>query len=157
MNSGTISRRYATALLKYVQQTGNGEKVAAQVRSLIGGGTDDVTLEPELERFCALLLKNGRMCDVKQIFQSFIDLWYESIHMIRVRLHSAIKSEDMEKRVSKLIEAASGLSVELTSDTDPSLIGGFIIESDEFSLDASVRRQLDDIRRELRNDNKRIV
>ena len=35
MNTGIISKRYAKALLAYVQETGGGERVSAQVRELL--------------------------------------------------------------------------------------------------------------------------
>ena len=35
MNTGIISSRYATALLRYTQETGGGARVCAQVRRLL--------------------------------------------------------------------------------------------------------------------------
>ena len=40
---------------------------------------------------------------------------------------------------------------------DAELLGGFVLELENETLDASVRRQLDDIRRQLVQKNNRII
>ena len=42
-------------------------------------------------------------------------------------------------------------------EVDPSIIGGFIFDIDDYMLDASVIRQLDDIRVQFIERNRRIV
>ena len=57
MNTGAIATRYARALLRYVLETGNGEKVCAQVRALLADPAHAPSpLEPELQRIAALLV-----------------------------------------------------------------------------------------------------
>ena len=73
MNTGILSSRYANALLRYTEETGGGERVCAQVRLLLDHPDQDPgPLEPELERFIHLLVKNGRLEDVRIIFRSFL-------------------------------------------------------------------------------------
>ena len=45
----------------------------------------------------------------------------------------------------------------MEAEVDPSLIGGFTLSVDDKLLDASVSRQLEEIRRQLMEKNKRIV
>ena len=73
MNTGVISRRYATALLKYVTESGHGEQVYAQVKALLNDpDTAPKPLCEDLQKFSALLVQNGRMPLVKLVFSSFL-------------------------------------------------------------------------------------
>ena len=45
----------------------------------------------------------------------------------------------------------------MESALDPELLGGFVLELEDEMLDASVRRQIDDIRRQLVQKNNRII
>ena len=45
----------------------------------------------------------------------------------------------------------------MEESVDPSLIGGFVLDLEDYRLDASVSRQIEDIRRQLVQKNNRIV
>ena len=45
----------------------------------------------------------------------------------------------------------------METSIDAELLGGFVLELDNEMLDASVRRQIDDIRRQLVQKNNRII
>ena len=47
--------------------------------------------------------------------------------------------------------------VRLRRETDPSLIGGFVLRFDDLLVDASLVRQLDTLRRGFGNKQNRIV
>jgi len=42
-------------------------------------------------------------------------------------------------------------------DVDPSLIGGFVFDIENYLLDASIKRQLDRIREQFVERNRRII
>ena len=159
MNTGIISTRYATALLKYVEETGGGERVCTQVQQLLAHPEDmgAVELEPELGKFIALLMENGRMQDVRLILRSFVAMYNESRGISLVHLTSAVPSPTLEERLKGLLEAKFGCRVIFESDVDPDLIGGFRLQIGDYMLDASVRRQIETIRREFVISNNRIV
>ena len=56
-----------------------------------------------------------------------------------------------------MIESKTGCKLDLKTEVDPTLIGGFIFEVDDLLLDASVSRQIDIIRRQFIEKNRRIV
>ncbi len=308
MNTGIIATRYATALLKLVDETGSGEAVVAQVQT-IGKALDEVpgfrravndpavsaarkislfeaalspvaepveapvvrqgsptvvrqasqpvaepveaTLTPELRKFVELLLRNGRLGDVRLVFTTFITEYYRSRHIKRARLVVAdsalldsgtdepalspaavvrqssptvvrqssptvvrqssptvvrqssptvvrqssptvvrqssptvvrqssptvvrqssptmvrqapqpvaepVEAPTLESRLRDLIEKKTGCKLILKTEVNPSLIGGFVFEVEDTVLDASVTRQLDIIRRQFIEKNRRIV
>ena len=158
MNTGVISSRYAKALLKLVLETGGGENVYAQVTALLAD-PDRIPqpLAPELERFIALLVKNHRIEHVKLMFNSFVKMYDEQVNRRRIRLTTALAAPELERKIKVLFEEKLGGEVIIDAKVDPDIIGGFILVVDDRMLDASVSRQIEDIRRQFIEKNKRIV
>src|SRR5574344_1327197 len=159
MNTGIISTRYATALFKYTEETGGGERVCAQVRQLLASHQDmmSVKLEPELERFVALLIKNGRIDLVRFIFRSFIAMYYNSIGVKLAHITTALPSPELVDSLHNLLEKQFGCKVLLESDVNPDIVGGFVIEIGDYLLDASVKDQIDMMHRQFVIKSNRIV
>lgn len=206
MNTGIIATRYATALLKLVEETGSGELVAAQVQ-VIEKALDEVpdfrravddpavaavqkislfeaalkdSMAQELHKFLELLIRNGRIGDVRLVLTTFVTEYYRSRHIKRARLVVAdpalldpeptpsdpvpvegslrqAQRLTLESRLRDLIEKQTGCRLILKTEVNPSLIGGFVFEVEDTVLDASVSRQLDFIRRQFIEKNRRIV
>lgn len=206
MNTGIIATRYATALLKLVEDTGSGELVAAQVQ-VIEKALDEVpdfrravddpavaavqkislfesslkdSMAQELHKFLELLIRNGRIGDVRLVLTTFVTEYYRSRHIKRARLVVAdpalldpeptpsdpvpvegslrqAQRLTLESRLRDLIEKQTGCRLILKTEVNPSLIGGFVFEVEDTVLDASVSRQLDFIRRQFIEKNRRIV
>ena len=158
MNTGIISSRYATALLRYTQETGGGERVCAQVRRLLDHPEQDPgPLEPELERLIRLLVQNGRMEDVRLILRTFLTKYYQSLGVKVAVLTTVVASEELEHKVRAMLEKQFGGEVLIESRVDPALVGGFTLEVGDYLLDASVRRQIETIRRQFVIQNNRIL
>ena len=158
MNTGIISSRYATALLRLVDETGNGEAVYAQVNQILKDH-DSVPkkLEPELSRLVQLLVENNRLEYVRFILHRFTELYNASRGRRLAILKPAVPAPEMEKRIKELLQQRLDGEVVMDAEVDPSLIGGFTLTVDDKLLDASVSHQLDEIRRQLMEKNKRIV
>ena len=189
MNTGIIASRYATALLKLVEETGGGETVIRQVEALsktldvmpeLRRAVDDSKtvssdqklalfetvldeeLAPELRKFIGLVIENGRVADIRLIFKSFISDYYNSKGIIRGKLilPSANSPQTLKGLVDKLemlVHDRTGKKLLLTTEVNESLIGGFVFEVEDQLLDASVSHQLEMIRRQFIERNRRIV
>lgn len=159
MNTGAISKRYAKALLRYVEQTGRGEEVYAQVSAILkdSSSVPAEALEPDLQRLTALLVENGRIEDVRFVLSSFIGLYCEKNGILCAKLTTAVPSQTLPSKVRGLLEERTHLKVELDCEVNPALIGGFSLEVGGMILDASVKRQIERIRREFIITNNRIV
>lgn len=206
MNTGIIATRYATALLKLVDETGSGDVVAAQVQ-VIEKALDEVpefrravddpavsvvrkislfeaalkdSMAQELRKFLELLIRNGRIGDIRLVLTTFVTEYYRSRHIKRARLVVAdpalldpeptpsdpvpvegslrqAQRPALESRLRELIGKETGCELLLETKVDPSLIGGFVFEVEDMILDASVSRQLDVIRHQFIEKNRRIV
>ena len=158
MNTGIIASRYATALLRYTQETGGGERVCAQARRLLDHPEQDPgPLEPELERLIRLVVQNGRLEDVKFILRSFIAMYYRSRGIQVAILTTVVPSGALERKFRTMLEKQFGTEVLIETKVDPDLVGGFTLEVGDYLLDASVRRQIETIRRQFVISNNRIV
>lgn len=186
MDDGIIASRYAKALLKYVLETGNGEKVCAQVQTLdqalhhvpdirlILDNPEDVSdgqkmaliqaalgeepLAEELRRFLLLVLEKGRIPLLRWIFQDFVTLFHRAQNLLYARLTTAVPPQEaLLERLRTLVREKTGKDVVIETYTDPDLIGGFVFDIEDYRMDASVARSLRDIRREFQETNRRIV
>ena len=95
------------------------------------------------------------------ILKSFEDQYYESRGIVRGRL--VLPSEPdasalaLEDKLKSLIETRTGKQLLLVTEVDETLIGGFVLEVEDKLLDASVSRQLERIRAQFIERNRRIV
>jgi F-type H+-transporting ATPase subunit delta len=102
--------------------------------------------------FMSLLIKNGREQYIPAIARNFADL---------CRHHKGIKaatfitaapvSDDIKVRVEKAIMKTLKSQVELKSESNEDLIGGFIIRIENRQYDASVASSLKSIKKKLMN------
>lgn len=184
MNQGVISTRYAKALLKYVGEISDGDILCTQVmtlakaldnvlqlRSLVESpaGVDEDEkvnllkaslggeMHPSLEKFIRVVLQNGRGKLFRQIFHGFISMYFRSKNILRAKLVSTVPSEKLEKVLSDMVKEKTGCEVVIESSVDPELIGGFVFTVDDVRFDASVAGQIDTLRRQFIQKNKRII
>lgn len=158
MNTGTVSRRYAKALLLLTQETGRGAQVCAQAVSLLNNPDAPVgEMEPDLAKMIALLASKGRTDSLKYVLSSYIGQYRYSVGIISARLVTAVPSPDLSEKLSALVSSKTGFRVEMTQTVDPGIIGGFIFDTDNYRLDASVRSRIEAVRRHFIEKNTRIV
>lgn len=158
MNTGLIASRYANALLLLTKESGRGEQVCKQVRGILACPDDmPAEIEPDLAKLIALLKKNGRLEYLKFVLRSFVSLYFESEGICLATLTTAIPAPELGKKLCDLVSGLSGYRIVLDSRVDPSIIGGFVLDVDDNLFDASVRTQIETIRREFIEKNTRIV
>lgn len=186
MNRSIVVSRYATALVKYVRETGRGEIVCSEAEALEEAihGVDDLRrmvtasgdvvsafdkkqllqsalggkLSHEMSRFLTLLNRNGRMNLVEDILRDFVKLYRRSIGMRKARLTTVQKpSERMLQRMRALVRQKTGDDVFFEVEVDPSLVGGFVLDLDDALLDASIKRQLERLSEQFIERNRRII
>lgn len=158
MNTGIISSRYARAFLRLTQESGRGEQVCEQVRSLLRDPESvPADMEPDIAKLIALLRKNGREGYLKFVFSSFVNIYYRSVGTRLAHLTTAVPAPGLGEKLCGMVSGKTGLRILLESTVDPDIVGGFVFEIDDYMLDASVRSSIETIRRELIEKNNRIV
>lgn len=186
MNTGIIASRYAKALLLYVEETGEGAVVCEQAMRLETALTQVPELSelldnPEtvsasrkmevlsaalggekmadaLERFLRLVMEGGRMPLLRLMLHDFADCYHKSQHLLHARLTTvAPVGKDILDRIRDLVRRKTGFDVVISTAIDPDLIGGFVFEIEDYTLDASAVRQLRRIRAQFIDNNRRII
>lgn len=186
MNRSIVITRYARALVKYVHEEGAGDRVCAESEALIKAlsavpdlrrmteASDDVVppyekkkllqgalgggMSPQMDHFLTLLNRNGRMDMAPDILRNFMDQYRRSIGIRKAHLTAAGEpSAELLEALRELVKKKTGDDVLIEVDMDPSLIGGFVFDIDDYLLDGSVKRQLELIREKFTEWNKRII
>ena len=186
MDTGMIASRYARALQLYVVESGEGDIVCAQAMRLesalvqvpeLAALLDDPEtvsatrkmevfaaalggekMAPGLERFLRLVLQRGRMPLLRLMLHDFIDYYHRSQHLLHASLKTVVPTgEDLLARIREIVRRQTGCDLVISVSIDPDLIGGFVFEIEDYTLDASVVRQLTRIRRKFIENNRRIV
>ena len=185
MNTGTISARYASALLKFSAESGHEKLVYRQVKTLAGSmsalpqlrnlldnpmsvsdsqkfsllssALGDEKMADELQSFIRLVMKKRRTKYLRFMLLSFIRQYRDSHNIKESRLITAVPDTELEKKISDIIRERKGDSVLFEHRVDPSIIGGFIFEIDGLRLDASTAAQLKSVRKQFIEKNRRIV
>ena len=73
------------------------------------------------------------------------------------RLVSAANVPGLKERLETMLTQRTGALVQIEEEVQPDLVGGFIVEIDGMRMDASVQEQIRRLRRELIDNNNRIV
>ena len=176
MDLGVISVRYARALLKCCveakaeQQVYNEmqtladsyitvpdlrrtidnpmisrDKKATLLQAAAGSKISNITM-----RLIKLVLQEGRETVMQFIANSYITLYRQQKNITRGKLTTAVPvSASIESKMRKMVESRTNGTVEFTTEVDPELIGGFVLEYDTYRMDTSVKTQLNKILKEL--------
>jgi F-type H+-transporting ATPase subunit delta len=101
--------------------------------------------------FNNLLVRKGREIDLPEIAFAFVDQYNEIKNIHRVKLTTAVEvSEDVKKSIEVKVQQEKGLgTIELETAVDAKLIGGFVLEFDNNLVDASILRDLKDIKKQF--------
>ena len=176
MDKGLLPRRYAKALYKFAEEKGQTGQVYDMMQTLCdafdkypdlqttvanpfvdtpqkiallstaAGQSNDI-----LSDFVKLLSMNNRLDIMRGVALAYTSLYREENHIHLVTITSAAPLSDVDKkRITDMIEKHIGnATAQYTFTINPDLIGGFIIRIDNENLDASVRNELDQLRRNL--------
>ena len=100
--------------------------------------------------FLELLAERHRMPALQRIRREFDGLWREERKLLSVSVTAAVDLDDaLVKSIGDKIEEQTGRKVELSSRTDPDVLGGLIVSVGNMVLDASVRNRLERIRKQV--------
>lgn len=99
-------------------------------------------------KFLQLVSTRKREALLEDIAFSFVDLYKKEKNIIVAEVTSAVKLDDAQKQnIIKLLKTEA--TVEMVEKIDPSIIGGFIVRVDDKQIDASILRELSDLRQAL--------
>lgn len=184
MYKSLITLRYAKALFLEAQKQGQAEVVLGDVQRILktfenfpeinqviqhpvilSSKKQQILKEllqdkvsPVMLRFLNLVVRNKREFYLRDIFRNYRDLYNEHHGIKTVQLTTALPLGDPEKEAIKglIRKHFQAKKVDFYEHINKQIIGGFVIQIEDQLLDASVRRQLESIRKTLMDKNYRV-
>ena len=129
---------------------------AGKLELLVGAVPDSCD---DFRRFLHLVVRHGRENDLKFIIKSFMELYRKEKGIVEAWL--TVASAPAPGFLSGLeqltLEMSHGTRAEIHVKIDPGLIGGFVFRVGDKYADASVRRQIEALRKKYSTGISRIV
>ena len=170
-----IARVYADALFEAAKESGNLDAIHEQLGEFAdaldenrdmqvfffspyfssqekrdGIGKAVSGAESEFVNFLELLAEKHRMPAIFRIRRAFDALWAEENKRLEVTVTSAVPlDEGVVKRVGDEIARQTDREIDLRSEVDEDILGGLVLQVGNRVLDASLRNQLERLRKEV--------
>lgn len=124
----------------------NADKKKSILQAVFGSSLSTLTMN-----FINLMVSKGREANLAPVADAFESLYNqrEGIQKVQVITATAMNDEVRQLIESKAAQLAPGKKIVLNTSIDPELIGGFIIEVEDKRYDASVRKELNDIKKQF--------
>ncbi len=179
MNDGLIPHRYAKALYKLALDNNNADKVYEEMKDVVAAfesnpelckvlsnpfvSSEDKSklllaaagnrLEDDYRGFVKLILEKKREYLAYEMALAYRQIYRKANDISTVRIVTAVTLDDktMEKLRGIVVNSFPSRKLEFTSQVDPSIIGGFVIDVDSVRMDASVSNELEKLRLTLLN------
>jgi F-type H+-transporting ATPase subunit delta len=122
------------------------DKKTAIINALTQGKVSKIS-----ETFMALLTSKGRENILDEISAEYVTQYKASKNILIVELTTAeaLSSEVIAAIQAKIGTQFPGATIEIITKVNPAIIGGFIVESNNKSFDASIARDLKDIHKQF--------
>jgi F-type H+-transporting ATPase subunit delta len=100
--------------------------------------------------FLETLVERHRMPAIFRIRARYEAMWDDANQLLPVQVTSAVDlDEQTVQNIGERIGEQTGRRVELSSSVDSGILGGIVLRVGNFILDASIRNQLNQLRKEL--------
>ncbi|MBC8299411.1 MAG: ATP synthase F1 subunit delta [Pelagibacterales bacterium] len=179
MYSRTASKRYAKALIESAAESNLLEETYSEINSFKdilknSRQLSDYLLNPTISKedkgnliikilgddypnlinLVNLLTINNRLDEFENIADSFNVLYVKRKGIIEARITSAVPiSNDLETEVVKYLESIKKGQINLTKKIDKSIIAGFVLDFDDTQFDASAKKKLNKMQKQLTRNN----
>jgi F-type H+-transporting ATPase subunit delta len=142
----TTNQDFTAVLRSPIIQADKKEKIIATITN---DRIDNLTAA-----FIKLLVTKGRESYLPEIINAVIDQYNELKNIHRIKITTAISvSDEVKKMIVDKVNTTAGIgSVELETAVREDLIGGFVLETENKLVDASILRDLKDVKKQFMNN-----
>lgn len=105
--------------------------------------------------FTRLLVTKNREGELPEIITSFIRQYkeYKNIHIVKLTTATPVSESVKTALVERVRQTSNLQNIELETAVDPNIIGGFVLQTGDKLVDASVAYELKEISREFENND----
>jgi len=186
MNQSKIGVRYAKALLEFAREKNKVEDIYKDVVNVEAAFNDksdkfyEILLSPVIKlsskleiiekvfknkvddltlNFILLVVKKGREQYFEAIFRNFYRFYYNLKKIKNITIITPVKPNekivaDIKALAHKIIP--EDYIIKLNTDINKNLIGGFLLEVEDYQFDVSVKNKLQEIKNGLLNSTYKI-
>lgn len=127
-------------------------KYAQALSQSLKGEKDQKVIDEKIGNLLKVFVKNKQRKVIKNFPRVFRKIWMMQKGQVEVRLTLPYEPEDSEKsKLVKLLSGALDKEVILSLNVDKEVIGGMKIEMDDFIIDGTIQRSLEQLRTDLIN------
>jgi F-type H+-transporting ATPase subunit delta len=120
----------------------NSGKKLTIVRDIFEKNINSLTLT-----YLLIMVRKNRESFIQAIAGKLVELYQAYKNILTVHFSSPVlPNEETRKQVLALMEKFTKADVELKAEIDESLIGGFVLNWEDRQYDASIRREIEDLR-----------
>lgn len=134
-----LTNRYALALVNYASETNQLDKIYKQALKFTGENTEADTepMSEEITAFIEFILKG----EIQPVMRRFVEVAREKLGIIHASVASPIPlTEAQLSKIEEKLYAQFGKKVEMSTEIDEDLIGGFRITVGDIVIDYSIKR-----------------
>jgi F-type H+-transporting ATPase subunit delta len=126
------------------------DKKEAILEAVTRGNISTIT-----DLFMRLLLRKGREMNLPEIANAFIEQYKVNQEIFTVKLITAIPvSEEIKQQIIEKVKSQSNMkNIELTTEVNEELIGGFVLQIGNTLVDASILYDLNAIKKQFLNND----
>ena len=126
----------------------NTDKKLDILNEIYSNGCNEVTLG-----FIRLLTSKGRESYLPDIMNAFIEQYNESKGITKVKIKTAVEVDrQVIERIKESVKTANK-SLEIVTEVDENLIGGYVLQYEDRLFDASVARNLEVLKQQIVDDS----
>ena len=126
------------------------EKKQAILEAVTKGQISELTAS-----FNRLLIKKGREANLPEVAQAFIEQYnkHQQIYAVKLTTATPVSEEVKQEIIDKVKSQSDMRTIELTTEVNEDLIGGFVLQVGDQLVDASVAYDLNNIRKQFLNND----
>ena len=127
----------------------NSGKKLTIVEEVFGKSVHPITMT-----YLRIMVRKNREALIPHIALKMVELYNEYKNILIVHFKSPVLPDTSTKaQVEKLMKAYTSSDIELHTEIDASLIGGFILSWNDKQYDASIRREIEEMRNAIAKVN----
>ena len=180
MNRSLVSERYAAALFELSVEKSAVEAVNSDMKTILKACEQSKDLRlllkspiihtgkklkiihqifsegihPMTMAYLEIMVRKRRERYLLEVAAEFIELYDEYKNILTVHFKSPVPpDENVTRQVTDLMKRYTGSTINLSSEIDESLIGGLVLRWKDKQYDASIRRELENLRNSIAKIN----
>ena len=126
------------------------DKKLAVIQAITAGKISELT-----SAFTSLLVNKGREGELPEIITAFVKQYkqYKNIHVVKLTTAAPVSEEVKNMLVGRVKQTGGLQNIELETVVDPNIIGGFVLQTGDKLVDASIAYELKEISRQFENND----